>query len=431
MDGGKTMRQDVMNLKKMSKNQLIDFSKPKYVYIPLASGKDENVTVLVKKGDYVKIGTVIGKRKGTKKIPIHATVSGYVMGIEKKLYVTGQLVRCIKIENDGKECYLEENIDQKKMSQYTKEEFLETILDTGIVGLGGDAFPTYIKYNTDKKINTLVINAVECEPYNTSDTTLLFEKCEEILEAIDAIMEINHIEHAIIAVPKEETELIRKLNNFIGTYLNIEVKALSSSYPIRWERKLVKETKHVNYKFIPLEKGIIVNNVSTIYAIYEALKQKKPLVDRIVTFTGNGLKKQCNVKLKIGTLAKDVIKKIGGYQNVDDMILIAGGAMMGNALSSDELAISPEVSCVLVLPYEKNKIANPCIRCGKCVQMCPAKLNPVMIAEAYQEKNIKLLQQLEVKRCIGCGLCSFICPSNRNIRNQIKLAKKLCEEEGK
>lgn len=415
------------NLKKMSKD-VIDYLTPKYVYIPLASGKDENVTTLVKKGDYVAIGTVLGKRKGANKVPIHSSVSGHVVGIVKKSYVTGKTVRCVKIENDEKETYLEK-VPERKINEYTKEEFLETILDTGIVGLGGDGFPTYIKYNTDKKIHTLIVNAVECEPYLNADTALMLAQCEEILETVDAIMEINHIDRAIIAVSRNNTDLIHKLNNFIGTYLNIQMKIVDDVYPNGWERILVRELCHTNYKEVPLEKGIVVNNVSTIFAIYEALKYHKPMIDRVVSFTGDGLKKIYNVRVKIGTLAQDVITFLGGYQAYEEMLLVAGGPLMGTAFPTDEIVISPEINCILALPHEKEEDVLPCIRCGKCAEACPAKLSPTGIDKAYRKKNKEQLEQLEVERCIGCGLCSYVCPSNRNVRKQIALARQLLREE--
>lgn len=415
------------NLKKMSKD-VIDYLTPKYVYIPLASGKDENVTTLVKKGDYVAIGTVLGKRKGANKVPIHSSVSGHVVGIVKKSYVTGKTVRCVKIENDEKETYLEK-VPERKINEYTKEEFLETILDTGIVGLGGDGFPTYIKYNTDKTIHTLIVNAVECEPYLNADTALMLAQCEEILETVDAIMEINHIDRAIIAVSRNNTDLIHKLNNFIGTYLNIQMKIVDDVYPNGWERILVRELCHTNYKEVPLEKGIVVNNVSTIFAIYEALKYHKPMIDRVVSFTGDGLKKIYNVRVKIGTLAQDVITFLGGYQAYEEMLLVAGGPLMGTAFPTDEIVISPEINCILALSHEKEDDVLPCIRCGKCAEVCPAKLSPTGIDKAYRKKNKKQLEQLEVERCIGCGLCSYVCPSNRNVRKQIALARQLLREE--
>lgn len=411
------------DLKDQSKKILANYLYPKHVYIPLASGGDEDITTFVKKGDYVCIGTIIGKRKEPNKISIHSSVSGYVVGFVEKYDYHGKKVRCVKIENDGKDTYLEDLPCQKKINQYTKKEFLETILDTGIVGLGGDAIPTYIKYNTDKKLTTLIVNATECDPYVSSDTVLFMEKCEEILEAIDAIVEINHMEEAVIAVSKKNTGLIHKINNYLGTYLNIRMKLVEDHYPIGWERTLVREICHTNYKEIPMEKGIVVNNVATIFAIYEALKYHKPLTERIVTFSGEGFQKQYNVKIKIGTLVKDVVEAMQGYSE-ENVVLVAGGAMRGKAIASDELVLSPEISCVLALIPTEVKQPLPCISCGKCIMRCPAKLNPILIKDAYQKKNKKLLEQLEVERCMGCGLCSYICPTHQNLREDMIEIKK-------
>lgn len=416
--------------KKMSKGTISDYTKPKYVYIPLVSGRDTDVTLLVKKGDHVSIGSVIGRRKGTK-IPIHSSVSGTVVEYVKKPYLNGEMVKCVKIENDFKEEYIEKEPVVEKISSLSKEEFLETILDKGIVGLGGSGFPTYIKYNTDKKIQTLIVNAVECEPYITADDALLRDNCEEILEAIDAIMEINHIDEAIIAVKKTNTELIHIINNFIGTYLNIKLKLVSDIYPMGWERTLVRQVCHTSYKMVPLEKGIVVNNVSTIYAMYRALKYHEVIDTRIVTFTGEMLKKPCNVRVKIGTEVKDVIKTLGGYQEGNELLFIAGGPMMGSSLPNDDLVVTPDLNCVLVKDVIRDCKGMTCMRCGKCIDVCPAKLSPVLIAENLRKGDMNKVKKLEVERCCNCGLCTYICPSKIDVRSTMALAKQKCREEVK
>ncbi|MBS7020786.1 MAG: RnfABCDGE type electron transport complex subunit C [Firmicutes bacterium] len=424
------MGHKLSSFKKMSKGTISFYTKPKYVYIPLVSGRDKDVTLLVKKGDHVSIGSIIGKRKGNK-IPIHSSVSGTVVEYVKKPYLNGEIIKCVKIENDFKEEYIEKEPVIDKVSALSKEEFLETILDKGIVGLGGSGFPTYIKYNTDKKIKTLIVNAVECEPYITADDILFKENTEEILEAVDAIMEINHIDEAIIAVKKTNTELIHIINNFIGTYLNIKLKAVDDIYPMGWERTLVRQTCHTSYKMIPLEKGIVVSNVSTVYAMYRALKYHEFIDTRIVTFTGEMLEKPCNVRVKIGTEVKEVIKSLGGYKEGNELLFIAGGPMMGTALPSDELVVTPDLNCVLVKDVINDCKGMTCMRCGKCIEVCPAKLSPVLIAEAVRKDNVDKIRKLEVERCCECGLCTYICPSKIDVRNTMVFAKQKCKEEVK
>ena len=401
------------------------YNKMKYVYIPLISGNDTNITVSVKKGDYVYKGSIVGKRKGNFRIPIHSSVSGTVIDYEEKYVSNGKKVKCVVIENDFLDA-LEKEYENNDITKYTKKEFLKTLQDCGIVGLGGSGFPTYVKYNIDKKIHTLIINAVECEPYITSDFVLFREKCEEILETIDAIREINGIDEAIIAIKNYNTELKEIIDNYIGTYLKLKVVEVPNLYPMGWEKNLVKYIKKTDYSKLPMEKGIIVNNVSTIYAIYEALKYKKPLTERIVTFTGENLKRPQNVMVKIGTPAKEVIKKVGGL-NKKEVTYVAGGPMMGIEVPNDDIIINCNDNCILVLNNIKESIEQTCMRCGKCVENCPAKLSPVLIGEVLN--NIDKLKKLEPNRCVECGLCSYICPAKINVREKIRLAKEKLRKE--
>jgi electron transport complex protein RnfC len=410
------------------KNKISIYNKPKYIYIPLISQNDTNITVMVKKDDYVFKGSIIGKRKGNLRIPIHSSVSGTVVDFEEKLYMNGEKVKCVVIQNDFKEKIETRKSVRKTINNFTKEEFVEIIKDRGVIGLGGAGFPTYVKYDTTKKINTLIVNAVECEPYITSDYMLVNEKCEEILETIDAILEINNIKEAIIAIKKGNSDLKKIFNNFIGTYLKIKLVEVPNLYPMGWERSLIRQVKHVNYKKLPIEKGIVVNNISTIYAIYEALKIGKPLIERVVTFTGDMLKGPQNVLVKIGTPASEVVEFIGGYKRNKDIKFIAGGPMMGISMPGDELIISGNLNCVLVLKDNEGTLPIECLRCGKCVYACPAKMSPVLIKDNVD--NIEKLKELEANRCIECGLCSYVCPSKINVREYVKKAKKNISKEG-
>lgn len=416
----------IPTLKHMSiKNKIGVYNKMKYVYIPLISGNDTNVTVTVKKGDYVYKGTVIGKRKGNLRIPIHSSISGTVIDYEEKYTSNGKKVKCVIIENDFLDA-IEKEYENNDITKYTKTEFLKTIKDCGIVGLGGSGFPTYVKYNTDHKINTLIINAVECEPYITADFALFREKCEEILEAIDAIREINNIDEAIIAIKDYNIELKEIIENYIGTYLKIKLVEVPNMYPMGWEKSLIKYITNLDYNKLPLEKGIIVNNVSTVYAIYEALKYKKPLTERIVTFTGENLKRPQNVMVKMGTLASEIIKKVGGLNN-KEVTYVAGGPMMGTEVPTEDMVINCNDNCILVLDKIKQTEESPCMRCGKCVTNCPAKLSPVLIGENVNK--IENLKKLQPNRCIECGLCSYICPAKINLREKVKQAKENLRKE--
>ena len=415
---------DGLNLSKLKdvaiRHKLNIYNKPNIVYIPLVTNNNENVTVLVKKDDYVFKGSIIAKRKGENKLNIFSSVSGKVIDFEEHTIFNGEKVKCAVIENDFKE-RIEKRCEKKEnLNSITKKEFITTLEKCGIVGLGGIGFPQYKKYDVENKITTLIVNAVECEPYVSADYFIVKEKCEEILEMIDAILEINNIDKAIIAIKKNNKELLNIINKYIGTYLKIKVILVPNYYSIGWERKLVKKITGITYEQYPIEKGVIVNNISTIYAMYQALKSHKPMIERIVTFTGNGLKKPQNVLVKVGTNVKEVIESIGGVYKTKDTIMIADGLMMGNVV--DELIVTPELKSVIITENNFEDIEHTCIRCGKCVSVCPAKICPILIKDSLG--NLEKLKEMNVDKCIECGLCSYICPARINVRNYVRKAKK-------
>jgi len=413
--------------KKLSIGKKISiYNKPKLVYIPLISSNDQNITVLVKKDDYVFKGSIIARRKGKFKMPIHSSVSGKVIDFQEHIYLNGEKVKCVVIENDFKEKMEVRRTPNAVINKYSKEEFIDILLNRGIVGLGGAVFPTYVKYDVKNKINTLIVNAVECEPYITADFMLFKEKTEEILEAIDAILEINNIDEAIIATKKSNTTLNKILTNFLGTYLKIKLVNVPNVYPMGWERDLVKKVKGISYNKYPIEKGIVVSNVSTIFSIYEALKLEKPVIERVVTFTGEMLKEPQNILVKIGTPVSEVIASIGGYKRNKELVFVAGGPMMGVALANDDLIVSAGLSCVLVLHKIKPTTLTECMRCGKCVKVCPAKICPVLIKDSVN--HIDDLEDYRADQCIECGLCSYICPAKINVRQFVRIGKKKLNE---
>ena len=415
--------------KGLTRNRSLSFfNKPKYVYIPMISSRDTNITILVKKGDYVYRGSMVGKRKGNFKTPIFSSVSGTVIDVVEKPCLTGENIKCVMIENDFKERAEKTHAIKQDIGDYTKTEFIEKIKNCGIIGLGGAGFPTYAKYDTEKEIKTLIINGVECEPYITTDIVLLKERPEEILEAIDAIMRINNIKEAYLAISKD-SKLIKIVESYLGTYPRIKLVPVLNRYPMGWERNLVKYIKKTTYDRLPIEKGIVVNNVATVYSIYSALKYNKPLFERVITLTGEVLKKPQNVCVKVGTMAKDVIEYIDGYKRNKDIVIVAGGPMMGLSVISDELVITPDINCIMVIKKPSVCKSIECLRCGKCVEKCPSNLSPVLIKDNIN--NIEELKKLRPEKCVECGLCSFICPSKINVREYIKEAKVKLNQEGK
>ncbi len=413
---------DLPKKKKMSiKNTIMEFRKPNRVYIPLVNHTNYNCGSLVKVGDIVYKGSIIGRRNDQYNIPIHSSVSGVVVNIEDKLYMNGKEVRCIVIENDFKEKVEKQNITKKKITDYTKEEFINIIKECGVVGRGGSGFPTYVKYDTNEPIHTLLVNGVECEPYITCDSVLMREKAEEILESIDAIMEINNITKGIIVINIHSNDIKEEFEQYIGTYPNISIVGIEDLYPYGWEKTLVKRVLDIDYDDIPIEKGIVVNNVSTIYSIYEALKYNKPIIEKIITVTGDMVRKPQNIVVKVGTLAADIIDFIGGIKRGEGIKLIAGGPMMGVAMPNDNLVVSNNLNCLLIMKNLNNDPFINCMHCGDCVMVCPAKIAPVLIKNAVNDKD--KLKYLQPGKCIECGLCSYICPSKIDVREYVREAK--------
>ena len=420
----------IINKKEISlKSEMINFLNPNNVFIPLIIGTETNISVFVKKGDYVYKGNLLGKSQGKFSLPILASVSGTVIGFEEKYYLNGKKVKCIVIKNDFKELALNKYSVVENINQIKKETFIELLKNNSIVGMGGANFPTYIKYSTEQKIKTLIVNAVECEPYITADYVLIVEHAEEILECINAILKINGIDEAYIAIKKYNTKLINAFNKYIGTYPNIKIHETLNIYPMGWEKNVVESVLNRTYDKLPIEIGVVVNNVSTIYAIYERIKYNKPLTSRIVTFTGEGFEIAKNINVKIGTSVREVIEKNLKYKNKSELLFIAGGPMMGNSIPSDDIIVTPNLNCVLVIPKNKELESINCLRCGLCMKYCPAKLTPVLIKDNLN--NSDKLKSYQVNRCIECGLCSFVCPSKINVRDYVRRAKEIIREEQK
>ena len=402
-----------INDKKISPTKKInDDVKMQIIYIPLESKMGYKYKETVRVMDYVCIGTVIGK-SNVCDIPLISTVSGVVVGFQEKYISNGKKVKCVVIENDFKEKYLNKVGKKKDITKYSKNEYVYMLREKGITGLAGSDFPTYIKYDTDKKVKYLIVDGAECEVYASADGALMMNYAEEILEGIDAIMEIMGIEKAYIAINERNEGIIKKILKYIYTYPNIKVYSLPDAYPNGYERYLVSEILGLTYDRLPIEVGVINENVSTIYAIYEMLKYHKPLTERIVTLAGEGVKNPCNYKLKIGTNLSELLMKTNNFKKIKNPILIAGGAMMGKSIASDDFIITKDVNCVLLLEENQEKVY-PCIKCGKCSEVCPVGIIPSKILD-----DPKRALDFKINKCVSCGLCSYVCPSKIEVRDEI------------
>lgn len=406
--------------KEMTINKkIVEYIKPQVIYIPLSNKNGVEYRHLIKEGDYVYKGQVVAYNDQIN-FPIHSSVSGYAVKGVKKIINNGEKIKCIAVENDFKERYETSKGAKRIINKYDKKEFLEMLKEYGITGLGGSDFPTFLKYSSSDNFEYLLVNGVECEPFITADVSLMLEHAEDILEAVDAIIEIMQLKKAIICIKNVNYKVIEEFLKYKGSYPNITIFPTLDKYPNGWERNVVSDTLGITYNKYPSEKGIIVSNVSTIYAIYEMLKYNRPLTERVITITGEGIKNPQNVKVKIGASIKEIINYIDGYNNLKNPLFIAGGPMMGKSLPVDDLVVTKDLSCVIVME-DNFKLPKECIKCGKCIEVCPAHIMPVVIKNNLDDKDA--LRKLRPDRCIECGLCSYICPSRIEVRECVRLAK--------
>ena len=404
--------------KKIKPNKkIIDDLEIQIIYIPLESTGGYKYRPKVKVGDYVCIDDTIGINISTDLV-LKSSVSGTIVGIEKKYIANGKLVDCLVIENDFKEKYRNKLGKKNDITKYSKESFIYMLQTNGITGMSGSDYPTFLKYDTKEDINYLIINGLECDIYSSADNAIMYNHPEEILETIDAIMEIMNIKKAYLAINENNQIIIKTFLKFINTYPNIKIYPILDGYPNGWERFLIQEILGLTYDKKTSEVGVITDNVSTIYSIYEVLKYNRPQTEKIVTISGPGIKKPANYKVKIGTNFSEIILKTEGYnKKIKSPVLVAGGALMGTSIESDELIITKDLNTILVLE-EPETISKQCIKCGKCSEVCPVGLMPVMIID-----NKDRADKLKIDKCIECGLCSYVCPAKIEVRELLRNIK--------
>lgn len=410
--------------KEMSiKDEILNFTNPEKVYVPLVE-QGTMAQCLVKAGDKVRVGQVIAEKGGRFPIPIHSPISGEVISINQKMWnPSGKMVETIAIQNDFQETKIE-SIKPRDTDFLTREEIVEIVKNCGVVGLGGSGFPTYVKYQTTSPIDVVIINAAECEPYITADYMLMKTRATELIDGIKFIMRATDAPRAVIAIKKTKPEIIEILNNHLAEEENISVFLLPDVYPAGWEKYIVHKVVKKTYASLPSEVGAVVNNVATAIAVNNAVKYNMPLIEKVVTLTGEGLNDPQNVYVKIGTEIRELLPQIGGYNgDIEQAYLIAGGPMTGKAIVFDTLVVNRCLGSVIV--REKDiRVVNPeCMGCGKCCDICPVNLSPILIKNALEDKDVDLLQEFRADKCIECGLCSFICPSRIELTDAVARAK--------
>ncbi len=409
------------------------YVEPEAVFIHLQNGRCKTYDLYVKEGDKVKLGEVIGMRHGGFfEQPIHSTVSGTIGKVSKKLHRTGRKVDCVEIRNDFKETYHESVTDRPDsvIEKLSQDEMVEIIKEKSLVGLGGSGFPTYIKLGTKEKINTVVINAVECEPYLSSDYRLILEHPGRVIAGMKYIMQALGCSNGIIAIKSEKDPLYQVLTQVINhrfPELNIEVKKLGNHYPQGWEVEVFKWALgiEVPHGHLPMEYGVIGFNVSTAAGVFDAIKHNLPVTKRYFTLTGDAIRFPQNYRVKVGTSVKQLIALSDGYkEDYDEVMVIMGGPMMGTSTTSDDVIVSKTTTSVIVLQNLDYK-EEPCVRCGSCVYSCPTHIEPVQIMNAVKRDDKEAMKGLEAYKCIECGLCAYVCTSKIHVTDYVRKAKRL------
>ncbi|MDP2087844.1 MAG: electron transport complex subunit RsxC [Flavobacteriaceae bacterium] len=403
---------------------------PKVVYVPIAQNIGIPSEIIVAVKDTVEIGQLIAKSGGFVSSNIHSPVAGIVTKLDKIVDTSGYKKQCIVIRTDEKNLSNFEKIiyPLKTNIELSSTEILQRIADFGIVGLGGATFPSHVKLhiNPDKKIEYLIINGVECEPYLTADHRLMLEKSAEIIVGIKILMSALQLKKAIIGIENNKKDAIALFKNLTQNESKIQVASLKVKYPQGSEKQLISALlkREVPKNGLPPDIGVIVHNVGTIFAIYEAVQHNKPLTERVVTVTGKNLKNPANFWVKIGTPISDLIKEVGGLPEGTRKI-INGGPMMGKAIKNTDVPITKGTSGILVIAEEEasRKKTENCIRCGECVFVCPMGLEPHLLMSLAERGLFERALAEDVNSCIQCGSCSYVCPSNRPLLDYIRFGK--------
>lgn len=403
-------------------------TEPTTVMIPMQQHIGAPCEPIVKVGDRVKMGQKIGEPIGFVSAPIHSSVSGVVKAIVAVPVSTGNDALAVVIESDGKN-EVDITVSPKaSIETMNSEEIIDAIKEAGIVGMGGATFPTHVKLSPppEKKIDTIILNGAECEPYLTADYRLMVENHDDIIYGLKIIMKAIGVENAYVGIENNKLDAIDIMLEALKDESNIKVVALQTKYPQGGEKQLIAAImdREVPSGGLPMDVGVIVHNVGTAAQIAKTFRTGMPLIDRVTTVTGKAIREPKNLLVKVGTPVKDLIEQCGGYIEDPGKIII-GGPMMGVAQHTVDIPVVKGTSGVLILNKEEAKTPNPqnCIRCGKCVEICPIRLQPLYISENSLNDRMDQAEKYRALDCIECGSCSFVCPAKRPLLPSIRVAK--------
>lgn len=416
--------------KDLSKDKpIMDFLPKGDLVYPLSQHIGAPAQPIVAKGDRVLAGQKIAEAGGFVSAPIYASVSGTVKAIEPRRVVTGESIMSIVIENDG----LYEDVGfypQAPLYKLSKEEIIDIVKEAGIVGMGGAGFPTHVKLSPKEpeKIEYVIANCAECEPYLTSDYRRMMEEPEKLIGGMKVILSLFDNAQGILAVEDNKPDCVALLKTLTKNENRISVKALKTKYPQGAERQLIYATtgRQINSSMLPADVGCIVNNVDTMVSVYRAVAEGRPLIERIVTVTGDAVADPRNFRVKIGTSYEELVQEAGGFK-VQPEKIICGGPMMGVGMF--DLHVPTTKTSTALLAFAKDDVSaaepSPCINCGRCVDVCPGRVMPSKLADYAEHFDEEAFLANDGMECCECGCCSFICPAKRPLTQAIKSMRKI------
>ena len=411
---------------------------PDFVYLPLSMHIGAPAQPIVKLGDKVKMGQVIATAGGFVSSNIHASVSGLVTGFQKRYLPNGMTSNCIVIKNDGLDT-LSEEIVPRNESEITPDLIRKQLQEKGIVGMGGATFPTHVKYAPPKDcpaIDTIILNGIECEPYVTSDHRVLLEYPSEIIQGLKYFMLASGAKKGIIAIEDNKPDAIALMSKLVENEPGIEVLTCVEKYPQGSEKQLVYAStgRTVPDRGLPAAVGVVVDNVATAVAAARAIKDNMPLIERVVTVSGNAVNNPGNYLVRLGTLYSDLVEKAAHGYKGDLARIISGGPMMGFAVNSLDFPIIKGSGSLLLFNYDSPFAHVPqeqtCVRCGHCVDACPMFLEPTVIVQAVKQRNWDSAASSSIHACIECGSCAFECPAHIPLVQYIRMGKQFIGGKG-
>ncbi len=414
--------------------KIVNADIPNIAYIPVSQHLGAPAEIIVEIGQVVEEGQLIAKSKGFISANVHASIPGEVVSIDDRYISLGKKCKAIGIKLNGSFAKSGKNIILKDWRSKTKEFLLNTISEYGIVGLGGATFPSHVKFSIPegKKVDTFIINGAECEPFITGDHRLMIDNSEELLEGASIIQKILDVDNIYIAIEANKKDAIKRLKTLCSNKYDIKVVPLKTKYPQGDEKQIIKAVtgRIVPVGKIPLEVGVAVSNVATVIAVKEAVVNDKPLIERVVTVSGSGIKEPKNLKVKIGTLVSEVIEECGGL-SPETVKVIIGGPMMGFAQMDLDVPVTKGCSAILALTkkeYREYNTNGTCINCGKCLYACAFGLMPTIINRNIKYKKFEKIVELGLLNCKECGSCSWICPAKIPLVQNFKMAKDLVKK---